>query len=490
MESKTINNHNIYYHRLQHNCEGLITIEQLERNYLINQNWIKFIKPGSNTIDIGAHSGDTLIPLIIAGTNNFQSKTKILAFEPNHNVFNTCEKNVLSNISNYVDIKLLPYAIIDEDNKDVLFSDHGNDMCNGGIIHDNMDENLKHMLENTPNRKSFNCKGYTLNTLCNNYLTQEEIKNISFIKIDTEGYDREIVISSKDFLMKYKPVVFMEWFNFYGEEDSNKLFKVIEEINYVPFNPVTLEVASVKNKIWDLLLIHKEDIENLNKTKKFYSQCQEDKYLNECIFKNMENGIYIELGALDGTLYSNTKFFEDSLNWKGILIEPHPEKFKSLKINRPNNLLFNDLVSCNGETLKYRYFIDGFSAVSGIENTLPDKHFIDYFDNNLIVNNNEQNIIEIKSKTLTEIVRNSNYKHIDLLSLDVEGHEYEVLLSWDFSIPIYIILVEMLDSNDKKNKLCRDILIKNNYILIKKYYHNEIFALNTYIENNTHLKLL
>ena len=60
----------------------------------------------------------------------------------------------------------------------------------------------------------------------------------------------------------------------------------------------------------------------------YYSQCQEDIYLNENIFKNKKNGVYIELGALDGILYSNTKFFEDSLNWKGILIEPHPEKFK------------------------------------------------------------------------------------------------------------------------------------------------------------------
>ena len=43
----------------------------------------------------------------------------------------------------------------------------------------------------------------------------------------------------------------------------------------------------------------------------YYSQCQEDIYLNENIFKNKKNGVYIELGALDGILYSNTKFFED-----------------------------------------------------------------------------------------------------------------------------------------------------------------------------------
>jgi FkbM family methyltransferase len=132
------------------------------------------------------------------------------------------QKNVDNNISELVDMILLPYAIIDEDNKDVLFSDHGNNMCNGGIIHDNMDNDLKQMLETCENKKSFYCKGFTLKTICNNYFTEEEIKNISFIKIDTEGYDREILSSSKDFLLKYKPVIFMEWFNFYNEEDSKK----------------------------------------------------------------------------------------------------------------------------------------------------------------------------------------------------------------------------------------------------------------------------
>lgn len=85
--------------------------------------------------------------------------------------------------------------------------------------------------------------------------------------------------------------------------------------------------------------------------------------------------MYIELGALDGTLYSNTRFFEEQLNWHGILIEPHPEKFKVLKSTRPNNYLFNDVVSNSNEDLEFKYFVDGHAAVSGVTNTLPQQHF-------------------------------------------------------------------------------------------------------------------
>lgn len=211
----------------------------------------------------------------------------------------------------------------------------------------------------------------------------------------------------------------------------------------------------------------------------YYSQCQEDVFLNEHIFKNKKNGTYIELGALDGILFSNTKFFEDTLNWNGILIEPHPEKFKLLQINRPDNFLFNNLVSCHTEPLEFRYFVDGFSPVSGVENTLSQHHFDHYFENSNVRNDgNQQNTILIKPTTLSQIVRETKLTHIDLLSLDVEGHEYEVLQSWDFSIPIDIILIETLGVQPEKDELCREILIKNNYKFITKYQHNEIFSRN------------
>jgi len=214
----------------------------------------------------------------------------------------------------------------------------------------------------------------------------------------------------------------------------------------------------------------------------YYSQCEEDVYLNKYIFKNKRNGVYIELGALDGVLYSNTKFFEDSLNWTGILIEPHPNKFKVLEANRPNNFLFNDLVSCHKDPLEFRYFVNQHAAVSGVENTLSQHHFDNYFESNNEWNKSlPQNKMFIQPKSLTDIVSSTRLTHIDLLSLDVEGHELEVLKSWDFSVPIDIILIETLGVQPEKEELCREILKQNNYRFISKYKANEIFALNTYV---------
>ena len=209
----------------------------------------------------------------------------------------------------------------------------------------------------------------------------------------------------------------------------------------------------------------------------YYSQCQEDKFLNHTYFHNKRGGTYIELGALDGVLYSNTKFFQDQLDWSGILIEPHPGAYSMLEKYRPRNYLFNNLVSCIQEEVNYKFFADGLISVSGVENTLPQEHFDKYY-NHASAQGLPQGNMMIQPMSLTEIVKRTPVKHVDLLSLDVEGHELEVLQSWDFSIPIDIILIEMLGQGVEKEELCRQILYKEGYRLDNVFFHNEIYVSN------------
>ena len=48
------------------------------------------------------------------------------------------------------------------------------------------------------------------------------------------------------------------------------------------------------------------------------------------LFKNKKNGFFIEAGAYDGEVYSNTLKFEMELNWTGLLVEPNPDVFEEL----------------------------------------------------------------------------------------------------------------------------------------------------------------
>lgn len=81
---------------------------------------------------------------------------------------------------------------------------------------------------------------------------------------------------------------------------------------------------------------------------KYYSQSKEDSTAENRYFHNLHGGVFLEMGALDGVIYSNTKFFEDSRGWRGLLIEPKEEAFRALAGNGPNSLALNAAV-CSEE---------------------------------------------------------------------------------------------------------------------------------------------
>jgi hypothetical protein len=49
----------------------------------------------------------------------------------------------------------------------------------------------------------------------------------------------------------------------------------------------------------------------------------------------------------------------------------------------------------------------------------------------------------VKGDLFKNILSNANIKYIDLLSIDVEGGEQVVLETLDFSIPIYVVVIEL-----------------------------------------------
>jgi hypothetical protein len=60
-----------------------------------------------------------------------------------------------------------------------------------------------------------------------------------------------------------------------------------------------------------------------------HSQSNEDIWLWEKIFSKLprseiQGGRFVEIGAFDGSTYSNSWFFEQNLDWRGLLIEGHP----------------------------------------------------------------------------------------------------------------------------------------------------------------------
>jgi FkbM family methyltransferase len=201
---------------------------------------------------------------------------------------------------------------------------------------------------------------------------------------------------------------------------------------------------------------------------RFYSQQGEDRFLYEN-FLNYRDGIFIELGAMNGITFSNSLFFEQELNWKGILIEP-TYQYNQLIQNRPNCFNFNYAVSeIDGEV----EFI-GNEALGGIRNTMHDNHFYGW-------KLNEQTSYLVKSKPIKKIIDEINEKinKVDFFSIDVEGGELEVLNTYDWEIPTYVILIEMSHDIDRNEK-CRELLKSKNFTFNNILGCNEVWINKNY----------
>jgi len=196
---------------------------------------------------------------------------------------------------------------------------------------------------------------------------------------------------------------------------------------------------------------------------RFYSQQDEDKYIIQYLLKEKINdGIFLEIGACDGILYSNTKTLEDYFGFTGILIEPQPIYFSRLINNRKNCKCYNYAVSnLNEESINFI----GDNAESGITNNTntdlskyPD--WVPY---------------KVKNLKMKDIINMSGVNYIDFMIIDVEGSEFELLQSIDFNFPIFCIIIEAHSTEQEKNKIFGNYLKANGFTYKERQRGNEVW---------------
>ncbi len=198
----------------------------------------------------------------------------------------------------------------------------------------------------------------------------------------------------------------------------------------------------------------------------FYSQNNEDIFIyKNFINKRCESGIFVELGGYDGITYSNSKFFEETLGFKKIVLIEPTTYFNLMKQNRPNCDCYNYAIS---KTESKQLFIgEANNAASGLLESMNQIH-IDKFINN-------KNTYEVDTIEFFKLLHKSNLKYIDVLSIDVEGGELNVLETMDWSIPVYIIIIELDGENQEKDDKCKNILLSNGFEFITRINNNDFF---------------
>ena len=163
----------------------------------------------------------------------------------------------------------------------------------------------------------------------------------------------------------------------------------------------------------------------------FYSQYKQDEYLETTVFKGYKEGFYVDVGAHDGVSLNNTLYFEKNNNWRGINIEPIKGVFDMLVENRPSDVNINCAV-CNRDGEADFYLNEGYTEMlSGIIENYDARHLERLMNENTEKSATTQ-IVKVNTKRLETIFDEQGVSHINYLSIDVEGAEFEVLKSINF----------------------------------------------------------
>lgn len=198
----------------------------------------------------------------------------------------------------------------------------------------------------------------------------------------------------------------------------------------------------------------------------FFSQFKQDEFLYNTVFQNTSHGYFVDIGAYDGVIDSNSLFFEQ-LGWHGMCIEPNPDRFQILQ----------DCRRCSCFQLAIANTIKKMSFLK-IRNDGPDtlSVLIDESDTNGAQQiekyklKNNYDIIEVNCVSFDSLVHKTT---IDYLSLDTEGNELEILNSIDFNkYNIRAITVENNNYDDRFKKFFSD---KKDYKFVAQLGCDEVY---------------
>jgi FkbM family methyltransferase len=181
----------------------------------------KFVAPGDVAIDIGAHTGDTTVPMALA----VGREGCVLALEPNPYVFPVLQKNSELNPSKTTIVPLMIAATPEAGDFYFEYSDPG--FCNGGL-HDGISR-WRH-----GHAFKLRVRGENLQSYMAAHFPAL-VPRIRFLKVDAEGYDYHVLASLKELIAAQRPFIKAEVFKLLNLAQRERLYDLWAELGYDVF---------------------------------------------------------------------------------------------------------------------------------------------------------------------------------------------------------------------------------------------------------------
>lgn len=234
-----------------------------------------------------------------------------------------------------------------------------------------------------------------------------------------------------------------------------------------------MQTASLRKMLFNAIRLQRIEIER-------FRQMEEIRFLAYCIANRHKSrsqilqdlwvgyelgekrkGFFVEFGATNGILNSNTWLLEREYDWRGILAEPNPLWHSALVQNRSSRIDRRCVGSSSGRNVRFLVTDAVDPELSGVAEFAGGDHFAE-----VRASGRE---IQVETVSLNQLLLDHGAPpKINYMSIDTEGSEYEILSAFDFSR--YEIDVISIEQNKQTEAAIEVLLMNNGYKRVFKEF--------------------
>lgn len=190
------------------------------------------------------------------------------------------------------------------------------------------------------------------------------------------------------------------------------------------------------------------------------------------MFDTQGAGFYVDIGAHHPTRFSNT-YLLYTMGWRGINIDATPGSMDAFRKLRPDDINLEIAVSSDGQPQRFYLFDEpALNSASTALSTERDE-WSDYSITSTVI---------LPTRPLRDVLSEhlpQDIDGIDLMTIDVEGHDLDVLISndWDRFRP-RVLLIEVLAAGledlDGREEIA--LLRQHGYVLYAKLVNTVVLV--------------
>jgi FkbM family methyltransferase len=185
-----------------------------------------------------------------------------------------------------------------------------------------------------------------------------------------------------------------------------------------------------------------------------YSE-REEEWMIRDYFQDRRDGFFVDVGAHHFKSASKTYYLEEKLGWSGLAIEPQREFAEEYTKYRPRTKFLPFFVSDVSNEKARLYVLNKMRSVAS-----SNSDFVKQFGQ-------PDEVREVPTITLTDLLDAQGIKKIDFLSMDIELHEPQALKGFDIArFSPSLVCIEALAPVRQQ---ILDYFARHDYVIVGKY---------------------